>query len=324
MLKKVLLPTLVILSLTFTVAAQDIINATIVNDQFTDRERHTQDIPYSMHWFSRMAADSIFVNTEVPNYRLETLEAGVHQFWAHFTGQNYAIPNSIAVDPITLEVGETLKAIIRFQFLEPSDASFDRALMFGLFNSNETRDTGDGSGTGGERVDDTGYFVITNPGRTTDGYASIRKVTEGTSTDHFISYQLLDTFRSYNCQDLVTDMDIAVTRLDETTLSLSARVGPGYIITDVIDTPSDPDYFTFDTVSVFVDGLGFPDDDVAVSVDNVWVTYELYPDTCEQLMLFGGGYTADINEDCHVDIADFAMLADTWLSCNDPEDVNCN
>jgi hypothetical protein len=121
-----------------------------------------------------------------------------------------------------------------------------------------------------------------------------------------------------------TDVDISVTRVDETTLSLSARVGPGYIISGVMDTPTDPAYFTFDTVSILVDGRAFPDDDASFSVDNVWVTYDLYPDNCEQIILLGGGSASDINEDCHVNNDDFALLAADWLNCNDPNDIACN
>lgn len=323
MTTKIRLLIIVVLVFAGFAAAVDLVNFTAVNDTFTDRERHTQDTPYSLHWFTRWPAEALFVNTDVPNYRLETDERASHQIWTHFTGQNYAIPNSLMLEPVTLKVGETIKVVMRFKMLEAADTSWNNALMFGLFNSNGTRDTADYTGTGGQRLDDTGYFVITNPGRTTDGYAKLNKVTEGTSTDHFVSFVQLATFRSYNMAMNDTDVDISVTRVDETTLSLSARVGPGYIISGVLDTPSDASYFTFDTISILVDGRAFPDDTVAFSLDNVWVTYDLFPSTCEQVVAFGGGFASDINDDCNVDYEDFALVATDWLKCNDPNDITC-
>ena len=35
-------------------------------------------------------------------------------------------------------------------------------------------------------------------------------------------------------------------------------------------------------------------------------------------------FAGDINEDCHVDLADFAEIAENWLECNDVSDPRCN
>jgi len=44
-----------------------------------------------------------------------------------------------------------------------------------------------------------------------------------------------------------------------------------------------------------------------------------YP-TCAELTRF---YVTDLNQDCYVNLEDFALLAAKWLKCNDPENENC-
>lgn len=48
------------------------------------------------------------------------------------------------------------------------------------------------------------------------------------------------------------------------------------------------------------------------------------PDDCEQVISTGFGIYGDINEDCYVDIADFAIIASKWLTCNDPTNPDCD
>ncbi|MFH1615123.1 MAG: hypothetical protein ABIG61_08590 [Planctomycetota bacterium] len=47
------------------------------------------------------------------------------------------------------------------------------------------------------------------------------------------------------------------------------------------------------------------------------------PTTCNEVKEMGLELEGDINGDCDVDLADFAGIAIEWLSCNNPEDVNC-
>ena len=44
---------------------------------------------------------------------------------------------------------------------------------------------------------------------------------------------------------------------------------------------------------------------------------------CEDLIMFGGALEMDFNEDCYVNLADFAFFAADWLECNDPDDPGC-
>lgn len=49
------------------------------------------------------------------------------------------------------------------------------------------------------------------------------------------------------------------------------------------------------------------------------------PATCQEVINAGLGYSGDINEDCTIDILDFAEMASQWLLCNDPQGgVNCS
>lgn len=46
------------------------------------------------------------------------------------------------------------------------------------------------------------------------------------------------------------------------------------------------------------------------------------PATCEEVINAGLGYSADINQDCKVNMLDFAEMASQWLACNDPQQCN--
>ncbi len=48
------------------------------------------------------------------------------------------------------------------------------------------------------------------------------------------------------------------------------------------------------------------------------------PSTCHGVWQAGMGLQADTNHDCKVDILDLADLAQHFLSCNNPTDINCN
>ncbi len=53
------------------------------------------------------------------------------------------------------------------------------------------------------------------------------------------------------------------------------------------------------------------------------ITITVNQANCERVRNDGLLLVGDINEDCHVDIYDFALIAFDWLKCNDPEDVTC-
>ena len=44
---------------------------------------------------------------------------------------------------------------------------------------------------------------------------------------------------------------------------------------------------------------------------------------CQQVWDDGYGKAADLNNDCHVDFNDFAMLASQWMQCNNPDPSKC-
>jgi hypothetical protein len=53
------------------------------------------------------------------------------------------------------------------------------------------------------------------------------------------------------------------------------------------------------------------------------VTIAVVDANCAKVKLDGLLYKADLNEDCYVNINDFALMALNWLDCNDPEDAAC-
>jgi hypothetical protein len=50
---------------------------------------------------------------------------------------------------------------------------------------------------------------------------------------------------------------------------------------------------------------------------------EVLPYTCESVIAAGFGSDADVNGDCNVNFNDFAILAEHWMECNDPDDNSC-
>ncbi len=53
------------------------------------------------------------------------------------------------------------------------------------------------------------------------------------------------------------------------------------------------------------------------------VTIQESPTTCEAVIAAELALVGDVNSDCYVNLEDFALLTGNWLMCNDPEDVSC-
>ena len=53
------------------------------------------------------------------------------------------------------------------------------------------------------------------------------------------------------------------------------------------------------------------------------VQFHRAPVNCAEAIADGLGLDMDFNTDCYVDLSDFAVLAEDWLKCNNPEDSNC-
>ncbi len=50
---------------------------------------------------------------------------------------------------------------------------------------------------------------------------------------------------------------------------------------------------------------------------------QIYRDSSGHINCGGNYLPGDANEDCYVDLADFAVFTEDWLRCTDPEDPNC-
>ena len=53
------------------------------------------------------------------------------------------------------------------------------------------------------------------------------------------------------------------------------------------------------------------------------LTAQVDPQTCSDVHLQGYGIPGDLNEDCHINMADLSMFAGNWLRCNHPNDPIC-
>jgi len=70
--------------------------------------------------------------------------------------------------------------------------------------------------------------------------------------------------------------------------------------------------------------IGLRFDGYPANVDQVVVdTLCTKPANCTEVWELGLGMQMDFNHDCHVNMLDFAVFAEQWLSCNDPEDEDC-
>ena len=66
-----------------------------------------------------------------------------------------------------------------------------------------------------------------------------------------------------------------------------------------------------------------PNQDGDVGLSEVRFYAWTSPATCAEALDRGYGYLTDFNHDCHVNLADFAVIADAWLWCIDPADETC-
>ena len=53
------------------------------------------------------------------------------------------------------------------------------------------------------------------------------------------------------------------------------------------------------------------------------ITITVNQANCERVIADGLSLVGDVNGDCRVDLWDFALIANDWLKCNDPEDPTC-
>ncbi|AQQ71044.1 hypothetical protein SMSP2_01408 [Limihaloglobus sulfuriphilus] len=276
---------------------------TLMYDRFADGERVSQSLPDSARWFTKMPPESVFTSSHGLDYRIETAPYGVQQVWCHFTP---------AGQQVCLESGEQIRLRVVLEMLSGSDASWDRGLMLGLFNSMGTRDETDGTYSSANRNDDNGFFIITNPGKTTYNYAKLCMVTENTSSDHFVNYTVLNTFTSYNMSTEAVDISFDILRVPGG-LKINSVIGPySSIYDEFIPIEDGSDYLCFDTISLFLDGRAFPGDIGAFGLDFAGV-YLYRTDACSETCGYGNRLAGDINRDCYVNIIDFYVLSRQWL-----------
>lgn len=83
-----------------------------------------------------------------------------------------------------------------------------------------------------------------------------------------------------------------------------------------------------DEIRIWADGPGeLPDNQAALTLEQLETVrqYDLtVPTVCSEVHRKGFGLMADVNQDCVVDMYDFAEAGLNWLTCNDPSDpINC-
>jgi len=94
----------------------------------------------------------------------------------------------------------------------------------------------------------------------------------------------------------------------ETASAASSAIAPGNTFPVVLGAETIYGEFAY---------AGLPDDVriYSYALDEVEVAV-LYTDVTGGDLCIGGNPEYDLNEDCKVDILDFAMLANGWLECN--------
>ena len=63
-------------------------------------------------------------------------------------------------------------------------------------------------------------------------------------------------------------------------------------------------------------------DDTTASISDI-ITVTVIDPTCQDVKDAGLIIVADVNQDCYVDLSDFAVIAVSWLECNNPQDSTC-
>ena len=62
----------------------------------------------------------------------------------------------------------------------------------------------------------------------------------------------------------------------------------------------------------------------SITYDEITVTVPITYSTCVEARYAGYGVATDLNEDCHVDLADMALFMADYLGCNDPVNPDCS
>jgi len=89
-------------------------------------------------------------------------------------------------------------------------------------------------------------------------------------------------------------------------------------------TVTDTDFNSFSRIYLTTSFYSAQPDFMLVDELQVSPWEALPPATCPEVIAGGYKLAADLNDDCYVNLEDYAMVASLWLVCNDPEDeVNC-
>jgi hypothetical protein len=261
-----------------------------LNDGFDDGERLTQSPPSSAQWFNRRPAAELFVQSIDGDNKLRT-GTSTTQIWAHFAPSG---------SPVVLAIGDRLElsAEVSWDGVFAPEPARDRSLGFGLWDSKGTRDTADNSGNPGQRGDDTGYLVFTNPAR---NHESASMIAGGlTSSDHYVTFTTLQQFVSFNWGTAAQNVWLTMTRTGESEMMLEAMIGEISASPQFTDIAAST--FSYDTVSFFFDNRVFENSTGRLQVDDV------------NVKIVPGAMGGDANRDGVVNIADLGILAANWQS----------
>ncbi|MES2310425.1 MAG: hypothetical protein V4507_16350 [Verrucomicrobiota bacterium] len=239
-------------------------------DQFNDGNRggpsadvaSGSEVLSNSGWWDRSNNLAMSVNSNV--LRINPAAVGGNaQILTYFTPSG---------SPVALAVGETLRLTMDFSFVG-STPNVSNGFSVGFFNSNGTRTSADNTGAnGGNRIDDLGYAVRTNPGATTG-----TGITEKTSTtvDYFTSLPLIGTTMTtgaYSANTTYTmTWDLTLTSSTQMDFSLSINGG---ILSATTRSDTVSPTTSFDTLSFF----NFNSTPVVVDLDNVKVEYFAVPE----------------------------------------------
>ncbi len=269
--------------------------AFILDDTFADGSRGETNLPNeSAVWVSH--ADGVTMGVGSLNFD-QTESGGSQKMWTHFAPDG---------SPVSLGVGEQLRATIEFT---PRTALYDnssRSLRFGLFNdptdSQVMSDTNDdGGGTGDPWTDSTGYGVqvALSTGATSSANANVGKRTD-LLNNSLMGSSGAWTFDSggdpiVNSLDTLYTMVLELDRTaaDQVNVTFSISDAGGLISTHTItDDPNGSGAFGTDPVATQFDHLFFRfsnNTSTADDLDFSRIAVEYIPEPSAVVMLGFGG-----------------------------------
>ncbi|MDQ8195334.1 hypothetical protein QEH59_12930 [Coraliomargarita sp. SDUM461004] len=228
----------------------------LLNEDFSDGDRTTQNLPDSSTWYLRGNATSFDVSG---NDLVLTSSEQTLNLVTYFTDVGA---------PYALQVGETLSVNMSVQLSEVNDTG----IRFGVFNSNNSQITGSASNFQSSSFNGyDGYSAWFNPSASSDSYDLYERI--GTSDAIFASSSSVnEQLGASNASTIGMFADTSANLM----LSIERTVSGLTIVSSVngyelTRSDADPDTFSFDTIAIQLSSSSLSNGET-FSIENVSVS----------------------------------------------------